>query len=149
VETRRHTIGAALWRVDQLEYEHNLAATRGALTAEQFAAAWAEGQAMSLEEAITYAQETVEPLHVISAPQETPSGRPAPLEPAGLTEREVEVLRLIAAGKSNQEIAEELVLSIRTVERHISNIYEKIGLVGRAARAAAAAYALSHNVVTT
>ena len=52
--------------------------------------------------------------------------------PGGLTEREVEVLRLVASGKSNAEIAGELVLSIRTVERHISNIYGKIGSGGRA-----------------
>ena len=55
-----------------------------------------------------------------------------PEVPAGLTPREVEVLRLVASGKSNSEIAEELVLSIRTVERHISNIYSKIGSHGRA-----------------
>lgn len=50
----------------------------------------------------------------------------------GLTEREVEVLRLVASGKSNAEIAADLVLSIRTVERHISNIYGKTGSGGRA-----------------
>ncbi len=48
-----------------------------------------------------------------------------PPYPDGLSHREVEVLRLIAAGKSNAEIAEELVLSRRTVERHIPNIYSK------------------------
>lgn len=65
---------------------------------------------------------------------------------AGLTGREREVLTLIAAGKSNAEIAEELVLSVRTVERHISTIYEKIGVSGRAARAAATAYALKQDL---
>jgi predicted ATPase/DNA-binding CsgD family transcriptional regulator len=146
VETRRNTIGAVLWRVDRLEYEHNLAAAHAALTEGQFAAAWAQGQAMLLEDAITYAQEKVEPLHVPSAPQEMPPEPPAPLEPAGLTPREIEVLRLITAGKSNQEIANELTLSVRTVERHISNIYEKIGVYGTTARAAATAYAFSHGL---
>ncbi|MGH2520964.1 MAG: LuxR C-terminal-related transcriptional regulator [Anaerolineales bacterium] len=65
---------------------------------------------------------------------------------ADLTPRELEVLRLIAAGKSNQEIAAELVLSVRTVERHISNIYEKIGASGPAARATATAHALRHGL---
>jgi ATP/maltotriose-dependent transcriptional regulator MalT len=65
---------------------------------------------------------------------------------ADLTPREVEVLRLIAAGKSNQEIAAILVLSVRTVERHISNIYAKIGASGAVARATATAYALHHGL---
>ena len=60
----------------------------------------------------------------------------------GLTAREAEVLWLIAAGKTNQDIARELFLSIRTVERHISTVYEKLGLQGRAARAAAASIAV-------
>ncbi len=66
--------------------------------------------------------------------------------PAGLTARELEVLRLVARGRSNAEIAAELVLSVRTVERHIANIYDKIGASGRAARAAAASYALAAGV---
>jgi DNA-binding CsgD family transcriptional regulator len=63
-------------------------------------------------------------------------------DPAGLSSRELEVLALIARGRTNQEIAEELFLSVRTVERHISTIYTKIGAHGRTARAAATAYAL-------
>jgi DNA-binding CsgD family transcriptional regulator/tetratricopeptide (TPR) repeat protein len=62
--------------------------------------------------------------------------------PYGLTPREAEVLWLIAEGKTNQEMAETLVLSVRTVERHISTIYEKLQLQGRAARASAAAIAV-------
>jgi DNA-binding NarL/FixJ family response regulator len=65
---------------------------------------------------------------------------------ADLTPREMEVLRLIAAGKGNQEIAAILVLSVRTVERHISNIYGKIGASGAVARATATAYALHHGL---
>ncbi|MEE8157848.1 MAG: LuxR C-terminal-related transcriptional regulator [Dehalococcoidia bacterium] len=56
----------------------------------------------------------------------------APAYPGGLTEREVEVLRLIALGKSNREIARKLVLSERTVQRHISNLYIKINVRNRA-----------------
>jgi len=61
-----------------------------------------------------------------------------------LTPREREVLRLIAAGRSNDAIAKELVLSVRTVERHVENIYAKIGVSGRTARAAATAWAFAH-----
>ncbi len=64
----------------------------------------------------------------------------------GLTPREIDILRLIGAGKSNQEIAAILVLSVRTVERHISNIYSKIGASGAVARATATAYALHHGL---
>ena len=65
---------------------------------------------------------------------ETIRSQPArsPASPAGLSPREVEVLRLVASGKSNAQIAAELVLSVRTVERHISNIYSKTGSGGRA-----------------
>jgi pimeloyl-ACP methyl ester carboxylesterase/DNA-binding CsgD family transcriptional regulator len=56
-----------------------------------------------------------------------------------LSGREREVLELVAAGLSNEEIGERLVLSVRTVERHLSNIYAKLGVSGKAARAAVAA----------
>lgn len=64
------------------------------------------------------------------------------LRKSGLTRREAEVLTLIASGKSNEEISRKLFLSVRTVERHVSTIYQKIGVSGKAARAAAAAFAV-------
>ena len=63
--------------------------------------------------------------------------------PGGLTEREIEVLRLIAAGRSNKEIASELVISERTVARHVSNIFTKVGVPSRAA---AASFALKQGL---
>ena len=63
---------------------------------------------------------------------------------AGLTERELQVLRLIVAGASNREIADQLFLSVRTVERHISNLYSKIGA---RSRAAAASFAHEHSLI--
>ncbi|MDP8932007.1 MAG: LuxR C-terminal-related transcriptional regulator [Actinomycetota bacterium] len=74
-----------------------------------------------------------------------PATRPRAGEPA-LTPREIEVLRLVAAGLSNEEIAAALVLSVRTVERHLSNVYAKIGAYGRTARALATAYAHTHGL---
>jgi DNA-binding CsgD family transcriptional regulator len=62
----------------------------------------------------------------------------------GLTGREAEVLRLVAAGSTNRQISEELVLSIRTVERHIANIYAKIGARGKAD---ATTFAIRHHLV--
>jgi DNA-binding NarL/FixJ family response regulator len=61
-----------------------------------------------------------------------------------LTAREAEVLNRLASGKTNNEIAEELHVSVRTVERHNANIYAKIGARGRAN---ATAYALTHNLI--
>jgi pimeloyl-ACP methyl ester carboxylesterase/DNA-binding CsgD family transcriptional regulator len=60
-----------------------------------------------------------------------------------LSLRELEVLKLVAAGRDNVEIAAELHLSTRTVERHLQNIYAKLGLQGRSARIAAAARLLA------
>jgi DNA-binding NarL/FixJ family response regulator len=64
--------------------------------------------------------------------------------PDGLSAREVEVLRLLAAGTSNREIAAALVLSLNTVYRHVSNIFAK---TGAANRTEAALYALRHGLV--
>jgi DNA-binding CsgD family transcriptional regulator len=60
-----------------------------------------------------------------------------------LSGRELEVLRLVAAGRDNDEIAAELFLSVRTVERHLQNVYAKLGVGGKSARAAAVARLLT------
>jgi DNA-binding NarL/FixJ family response regulator len=62
----------------------------------------------------------------------------------GLTARETEVLRLVAAGKTNRQIAAELVISEKTVATHVSNIFTKLGL---SSRAAATAYAYEHHLL--
>jgi DNA-binding CsgD family transcriptional regulator len=63
--------------------------------------------------------------------------------PSGLSAREVEVLRLVAAGKTNRDIAVELVISEHTVGRHLQNIYAKLGV---STRAAATAFAFEHGL---
>lgn len=70
--------------------------------------------------------------------------RGAPDNICGLTPRELQVLRLVAAGKSNREIASVLVISERTVDRHVSNIFTKLSV---SSRAAATAYAYQHQLV--
>jgi DNA-binding CsgD family transcriptional regulator len=72
------------------------------------------------------------------------SGLDRPGESHELTKRELEVLRLLSAGETNREIAADLVLSVRTVDRHVSNIYAKLGV---SSRAAAASYAHQHGLV--
>ena len=79
-----------------------------------------------------------------AAGTEREEGRPVYAYPDGLTEREVAVLRRLAGGRTNSAIAEELFVSVRTVERHVANIYAKIGARGRAN---ATAYALTHNLI--
>jgi DNA-binding CsgD family transcriptional regulator len=69
---------------------------------------------------------------------------PLSAHPTGLTPRELQVLRLIATGKSNKGIAAELFLSVRTVDRHVSNIFTKLNLPSRAT---ATAYAYEHKLI--
>jgi DNA-binding NarL/FixJ family response regulator len=64
--------------------------------------------------------------------------------PGGFSPREADVLQLAARGLSNEDIATALVLSARTVERHVANAYAKIGASGRTARAIATAWAHPH-----
>ena len=147
--------------LDRTRLDAGVSDVRAMLDEASFAAAWAEARAMSLEQAIAYALEpSLEQMHAPNRSSASPVGAlaaPAVIPPPNavpqanpdaddLTEREVEVLRRIAAGKSNQEIASELVLSLRTVERHISNIYQKIGAHGKAARVSASAYAAKYGV---
>lgn len=81
---------------------------------------------------------------LLGRPHLARAGALLPTYPDRLTVREVEVLRLIAAGRTNREIADALTLSIRTVGRHITNVYGKIGARNKAD---ATAYALRHGIV--
>jgi DNA-binding CsgD family transcriptional regulator len=72
------------------------------------------------------------------------SMRATATSPGGLSLREAQVLRLVAAGKTNRAIADELFLSEKTVHRHLSNIFTKLEV---GSRSAATAYAFQHNLV--
>ncbi len=83
-------------------------------------------------------------MSAIAAQEESPAGQPAaPFEE--LTEREMEVLRLIAGGLNNREIADRLVISVKTVKTHVSSILGKLHLEDRTQ---AAIYALRHGLGT-
>jgi DNA-binding CsgD family transcriptional regulator/tetratricopeptide (TPR) repeat protein len=102
--------------------------TRSRLGELAWEGALAQGRAMELDEAIEYALATegpsaTSPFSIMGQP----SHSSAPEHPAGLTSREVEVLRLVAAGMTSARIAKELYLSPRTVEAHITSIYHKLG----------------------
>jgi DNA-binding NarL/FixJ family response regulator len=79
-------------------------------------------------------------LHNLPPQPSTPFGKPLP---AGLSPREVEVLRLVTMGKSNHQIAQELALSENTVAKHLTSIFNKTGCDNRAA---AVAFAIRHEV---
>jgi DNA-binding NarL/FixJ family response regulator len=74
----------------------------------------------------------------------TPPTKTSPTYPAGLTAREVEVLRLVAQGLTDAQVAEQLVISPRTVNWHLSSIYSKLQV---SSRSAATRYAIEHHVV--
>lgn len=93
--------------------------------------AGAAGRNLSIDEAITYA---IAPEH---SPDPITSRGVDGRRPFGLTARELEVVRLAAEGKTNRQIAEELVLSDKTVKRHLENVFAKLGVSSRAAATAA------------
>lgn len=81
----------------------------------------------------------------IAASEQAPAAKKTTY-PAGLTRREVEVLRLVAGGSTNQQVADELHISVLTVNTHMTNILNKTGCDNRTA---ASAYAAQHNLLTT
>jgi len=131
----RDTLGVPIPPIERAEYERLLSATRVHLGERAFAAAWAQGRAMTPRQALAAQGHK---------PTPTPSATPSPQAyPAGLTAREVEVLRLLAGGLTDQQIADKLVLSPRTVHAHISSIYSKLGVTSRSA---ATRYAIEHHL---
>jgi len=140
----RDAIGTVLFPAERADHERELAAVRAGTTDARFSRAWSEGQAMTFDQATEYALVVADPDSRATEPPPAPDD---PLSP--LTPREREVVALIARGLTNSQIAADLVLSIRTVERHIENIYEKLGVRGKAARAAVATYALESRRAAT
>ena len=129
----RTAVGAPISHSDSALLERWLALARTTLSAECQAVAWASGYALQSKEVLREART------LLTSARRSPSGFAA-----GLTAREVEVLALLARGRSNKEIGEHLVLSSRTVERHVANVYAKIGAQGRAD---ATAFALRSEVL--
>jgi non-specific serine/threonine protein kinase len=124
-----------------------LALARRVLGEAAYAAAWAEGREMSLEESVAaaLALDLSPPVAPARTPKSDASGAsdaPGPFAP--LTATEVQVLRLLAGGGTTKEIAGQLVVAVSTVDRHITHIYEKLGVRNRAA---ATAFALKHGLV--
>lgn len=121
------------------------AAVRAELGEDAFTAAWAEGQAMTLEQALAaigqVARPNPPPARATSNTKRARQHQPLLHD---LTEREREVLRLVAQGLTDAQIAEALVISPRTVNAHLRSIYSKLNI---SSRNAATYFALEHNLI--
>jgi non-specific serine/threonine protein kinase len=121
--------------------EEGLAQAKQALDAAAYDAAWIEGRALSTDESI--AEVLAVEVNATMPRAEQPATQ-AHGNPAGLTATEIEVLRLLAGGRTSREIAAELVVAVSTVDRHLTHIYGKLGVRNRAG---ATAFALQHGLV--
>jgi ATP/maltotriose-dependent transcriptional regulator MalT len=139
----REAIGATLYPIYRASYEQAIALARAQLGEQAFRAAWAEGQLMTPEQALTAQEKAMLPTALPARAAAAPPLH-APSLPFGLTTREVEVLRLLALGLSDAQIADHLVISVRTVNRHTTSLYSKLGV---SSRAAATRAALEHHLL--
>jgi DNA-binding CsgD family transcriptional regulator len=132
-------------------YERNELLLRGALGDATFSQLEAEGRAMSLQKTLAYIRS------ILPAPNATPDAglpvtdgqpfRPLPhVELESLSRREREIAGLVATGRTNRQIADDLALSSRTVETHVHNILGKLGL---SSRAQIVIWAIEHGLAVT
>jgi ATP/maltotriose-dependent transcriptional regulator MalT len=123
-EALREALGAPLPPPDRPTYARALAAAREQLGKRAFATAWDEGRALSLDQAVDLA---------LAAPAQRLSARQVARQQfGGLSKRERQVAGLLAQGKTNRQMADELVVELSTVEGHVTNILAKLGFSSRA-----------------
>ncbi len=126
-EALRDTLGHAFTLPERAAFERGIGAARSALGDHVFTRDEAAGQALSLERALAEASKFL-----------AAASAPVPTSEPGLTPRELDVLRLLATGQSNPQIAESLFISPRTATTHVTNILAKLGVTNRAEAAARA-----------
>jgi ATP/maltotriose-dependent transcriptional regulator MalT len=142
-EALRDALGMPMFRVFHAAHAQAVASAQARLGVAAYAAARANGREMSFERALAAADLAARnhppapPLHPTQMPD-----RPASTE--GLTNREGEILRLLAQGLTNPQIAAQLVIMPSTVHAHLKSIYGKLGVT---TRAAATRYALDHQLI--
>ncbi len=141
-EFLRESCGVPLTPVERVDYEPAVDAARTRLGAKAFAAAWTDGRSMTLDQVLAAPRRAA--VSISAGHPSTSVGKPTPPSPAGLTVREVEVLSLVAQGLADAQVAEQLVISPRTVNTHLTSIYNKLGVESRTA---ATRYAVDHHLV--
>ncbi|MHB8595511.1 MAG: tetratricopeptide repeat protein [Ktedonobacteraceae bacterium] len=134
VESLREALGSPIPPIERASYERMVAVIRAQLSEQAFAAIWAEGRTMTPEQALVAEGGATMPLSLSASS----------IYPAGLTGREVEVLRLIAEGLTNAQIADQLVISPLTVNTHVRSIYNRLEV---SSRSAATRFAIQHQLV--
>jgi DNA-binding NarL/FixJ family response regulator len=132
-------LGAAIPPIHRADYDRTLAAARAALTKNDFASAWTTGQIHPLFEVVQRALVLSESGGLTA--QESAVGEALP---AGLSQREIDVLRLVSQGMTNVQIGEQLSLSPRTVQAHLRRIFDKLDVH---TRAQAARFVIEHDLV--
>jgi predicted ATPase/class 3 adenylate cyclase/DNA-binding CsgD family transcriptional regulator len=143
-ESWREATSSPLLPVYLMQYEQSVATARAQLGEKDFDAAWAKGRSMTPEQALAAQGPVTLSQPLPTAPSTTPPAKPSITYPNGLTIREVEVLRLVAQGMTNEQVAEQLVVSPRTVSTHLTSIYNKLGVNSRSA---ATRFAVEHQLV--
>jgi ATP/maltotriose-dependent transcriptional regulator MalT len=137
-----YLLGAAKARINtrtdldalaHVAFERDVAAPKTYLGEEAYTQAWDEGSRMTSEQVLT-----------VPEPAQTAALNVSSLYPDGLTEREVEVLRLVASGLTDAQVAEQFVISPRTVQGHLRSIYSKIQVNSRSA---ATRYAIERKLI--
>jgi DNA-binding CsgD family transcriptional regulator len=122
----RAEIGLARWPVDQASYDTDVARARDALGEHAFDAAWAEGEALTVDDSVAYVSRAR-------------GGRKRPSSGwASLTPTELEVVKLVAKGLTNPEVGERLFIGRGTVKTHLAHVFAKLGITTRSELAAEA-----------
>jgi predicted ATPase/DNA-binding CsgD family transcriptional regulator len=131
-EALRETLGVPLPPFERGTSEERVAAARRSIGKRIFSAYWAQGRTMTPEQALAAQGKAATPSQRSTEPALI-STKSTVVNPVGLTAREVEVLRWVARGLTDAQIAEQLVISSRTVTSHLSSIYNKLGVSSRSA----------------
>jgi ATP/maltotriose-dependent transcriptional regulator MalT len=139
----REAIRAPLYPVYRARYDQDLAQARAQLGEQAWRQAWAEGRTLTPQQALAAQEQAMLPTARCAGPLPPPAPKASPF-PAALSAREVEVLRLLAQGLSDARIAAQLVISVRTVNRHTTSLYSKLGV---SSRAGATRAALEHHLL--